>query len=88
MKKKTVRVEVAGETRSLTGEFLGETHSGLDSTQNHPLGNQHQKDPICLWVVAEMTESQQRAEQTELFPLRPLPHTQSHNTVMWVALPW
>ena len=33
--------EAAGETPSLTGEFVGETHRGLERTQAHPLGNQH-----------------------------------------------
>ena len=36
----------AGETPSLTGEVVGETHRGLERTQAHPLGNQHQKGPI------------------------------------------
>ena len=67
-------VEVAaGETPSLTGEFIGETHRVLERTQTHPPGNQHQKGPICLWVVEEVTESWQRPEQVALFPLRPLP---------------
>ena len=34
-----------GETHSLTGEFLGETHRVLECTQTHPLGKQHQKGP-------------------------------------------
>ena len=67
-------VEVVGETLSLTGEFIGETHRVLEYTQAHPPGNQHQKGSICLWVVKEMTENHQRAEQAALFPLRPLPH--------------
>ena len=77
-------VEAAGETPSLTGEFGGETHRVLEFTQDHPPGNQHQKGPIHLWIVEEVTESLQRAEQTALFPLRPLPH----NTVTWIDLPW
>ena len=37
-------VEVAeGETPSLTGEFVGETHRVLGCTQTHPPRNQHQK---------------------------------------------
>ena len=63
----------AGEIPSLIGEFVGETHRVLECTQNHPPGNQHQKGPICLWV-AEVTESQQKAQQVALFPLRPLLH--------------
>ena len=31
----------AGETPSLTGEFVGETHRGLERAQTHLLGNQH-----------------------------------------------
>ena len=56
--KTPVGVEVtAGETPSLTGEFVGETHRVLEHIQNHPPGNQHQKGPICLWVVEEVTEA-------------------------------
>ena len=36
----------AGETPSLTGEVVGETHRGLEYAQAHPLGNQHQKGPV------------------------------------------
>ena len=46
--KNPVGVEVTGETPSLTGEFLRETHKVLECTQNHPLGNEHQRGPICL----------------------------------------
>ena len=46
------------DARSLTGEFLGETHRGLERAQAHPPGNQHEKGPICLWVVGEVTERQ------------------------------
>ena len=65
-----------GETTSLTGEFVGETHRVLELTQNHPPRNQHQKGPIYLCVAREVTESQQRVEQAALFPLRPLSHIQ------------
>ena len=45
--KTPVEVEAAvGETPSLTGEFLGETHRGLERAQTHPLGKQNQKGPI------------------------------------------
>ena len=86
--KTPVGVEAAGETSSLTGELIGETHRVLEHTQTHPPGNQHQKGPICLWVAAEVTENQQRTEQAALFPLGPLPHIQSHSIVTWVGLPW
>ena len=36
----------AGETPSLTGEVVGETHRGLKCAQAHPLGNQHQRGPV------------------------------------------
>ena len=52
---KPVEVVAAGDTPSLTREFVGDTHRVLEHTQNHPLGNQHQKGPICLWVVEEVT---------------------------------
>ena len=77
-----------GEIPSLTGEFVGETHRVLEHTQTHPPGNQHQKVPLCLWVMGEVTQSQWKAEQEALFPLGPVPHTQRHNTAKWVALPW
>ena len=79
---------VAGETPSLTGEFIGETHRVLEITQTHPPGIQHQKSPICLWVVEEVTESHPRAKQVALFFLGPLPHRQHHNIAKWVALSW
>ena len=82
-------VEAAvGETPSLTGEFVGETHRVLELTQNHPPRNQHQKGPIYLCVAREVTESQQRVEQAALFPLGPLPHVQHNNAASWVAPPW
>ena len=64
-----MRVAVVGETPSLTGEFIGETHRVLECTQTDAPVNQHQKGLICLWVAEEVTESQQRAEQVALFPL-------------------
>ena len=66
---------VVGEIPSLTGEFVGETHKIQECTQAHLPGNQHQKGPICLWVVGEVTENWQRAEQAAWFLLGPLPHT-------------
>ena len=33
--------EPAGKTPSLTGEFVEETHRGLECAQTHPLRNQH-----------------------------------------------
>ena len=59
--KKPVGVESVGETPSLTGEFVGETHRVLKHTQNHTPGHQHQKGPICLWLEVEVIESWQRA---------------------------
>ena len=57
-------VVMAGETPSLTGEFIGETHRVLECIQIHPLGNQHEKGPICFlhYSVKEVTESQTKAE--------------------------
>ena len=75
---------MAGETSILTGEFVGETHRVLECTQAHLPRNQHQKGPICLWVAEEVNESRPRAEQTALFPLDPLRHTQRHSTVTGV----
>ena len=54
-----------GENASLTGEFVGGAHGVLEHAQGHPPGNQHQhstsEGTICLWVVAEVTESGARA---------------------------
>ena len=36
----------AGETPSVTGEVVGETHRGLEHAQAHLLGNQHQSGPV------------------------------------------
>ena len=63
----------AGETPSLTGEFIRETHRVLEHTQTHPHRNQHQKSPICFWVAGEVTESRSRAQKVALFPLGPSP---------------
>ena len=62
-------VEAAGETPSLTGELVGEIHRVQEHTQAHPPGNQHQKGPICLWVVGEVIESWLKAKQGAMFPL-------------------
>ena len=67
---------MARDTPGLTGEFFEETHRVLEHTQNRPPGNQHQKGPIHLWVIGEVTENWPPAEQIALFPLRPLPHIQ------------
>ena len=82
--------EVAvGETPSLTGGFIGETtHRGLEWTQTHPPRNQHQKGPIRLWEVGEVTENWQRVEQAALLPLGLLPHIQRHSAATWVTPPW
>ena len=74
-------VEAVGETPCITGELIGETHRGLECTQTHPPGKQHQKGPICLWVRGEVTEIRQRVEQAALLPLGPLPHS----AVLWIA---
>ena len=45
--EKTLGVEAAaGETPSLTGEVVEETHRDLKRAQAHALGNQHQRGPI------------------------------------------
>ena len=77
-----MEVEAAGETPSLTEQFVGETHGVLERTHTNLLGSQHQKGPICLWVVEEVTESWTRAEQVTLLPLGPLPHRQRHSSTL------
>ena len=64
-------VGAAGETLSLTGEVLGETHKGLGRAQAHLLGNQHQRGPIWLWVAEGVIEIRWRVEQAPLLPLGP-----------------
>ena len=59
--EKSVGVEVAGETPSLTGKLVGETHGVIEHTQANPPRNQHQKGPICLGVKEEVTETHKRA---------------------------
>ena len=78
---------VVEETPSLIGEFIRETHRVLECRQTHVFGNQHQKCPICLWVVEEVTESLPRPKQVALFPLGPLLHIGHLKTSMWVAPP-
>ena len=71
--EKNCGVEGAGEIPSLTGEIVGETHRVLEHTQIHLPRNQHQKSPICLWIVGEITEIWARTKQAALFPLGPHP---------------
>ena len=57
--EKTVGVEGAGETPSLTEEFVGQTHRVLEHTQTHQPRNQHQKGTLAYWlsVTWGVTES-------------------------------
>ena len=61
-----------GETPSLTGEVVGETHRGLEHAQTHPPGNQHHRAQFD-WVVEGVTEIRWRVEQAPLLPLGPSP---------------
>ena len=54
--KAPVGIVAVGETPSLIGESIGETHRALERAQTHPFGNQHQKGPVCLWGAGEVTE--------------------------------
>ena len=54
-----------------------ETHRVLKCTQTHPLGNQHQKGPICLWLAAEVTESWQSGASSTVPSQTPPPLTAS-----------
>ena len=45
---KSVGVVAAGETPSLTEEFLGETQKVLECIHTYTPRNQHLKGPICL----------------------------------------
>ena len=85
--KTPVGVEVAaGETPSLTGECVGETHGGLESAQAHPLRKQHQSGPIWLWVGEGVTENQQSGAKA-MAPYPALPHVQCHSAVTWSPCP-
>ena len=69
-------VEVGAATRetpSLTGEVIGETHTGLGRAQAHPLGDQHQRGPVWLWVAVWKTGTQWRVQPSPLLPLGPSP---------------
>ena len=81
-------VEATGETPSLTGEFVGETHRVLEHIQTHPTRKQHQKGPIRLLVVDGMTENQQRVDQVLLLPIGPLPHIQHHRADTSITAPF
>ena len=76
----------AGETPSLTGEIVGETHRGLECAQAHPLGNQHQRGPILLWVAEAVPAILWRVERVPLLPLGPSPTysitVQHHNAAL------
>ena len=75
----------AEETPSLTGEFVGETHRGLECTQAYPPGTQHQKGPLCLWVAEGVTEIwQSGASHCYLSAPPPL---QRHSTATSVTPP-
>ena len=71
--KKTMGVAAVGETPSLTGDFIGETHRVLVHRQTYLLRNQHQKGSICLPVVGVMTSSQLRVESWHCSLLDPFP---------------
>ena len=63
----------AGETPSLTGEVVGETHRGLECAEAHPLRKQHQRGLVWLWVAEGVTGVQWRVERAPLLPLGPSP---------------
>ena len=96
------RVPVQGNKASkpLTEKFCGGCGSGRNSQLHgtvcwrEPQGPRMytnpptwESAPICLWVAGEVTKNVQRAEETALFPLAPLPHIQCHKAT-WVAPPW
>ena len=45
--------EAVGETPSLTGEFVGETHRGLQRAQAHPLTQKSAPEGSSLIVGSE-----------------------------------
>ena len=62
-----------GETPSLTGEVVGETHRGLERAQAHPPTWEPAPEGPNLIVGSRVTEIQQRVEQAPLLPLSPSP---------------
>ena len=60
---KSVGVVVVGETPSLTGEFIGETHRVLECTQTYTLGSSTRKTQFDCGQQREVTEIWQREEQ-------------------------
>ena len=73
-------IVAVGETLRLTREFIGDTCRVLEHTQTHLPRNQHQKGPICLWVVGEVSESWPRAEQVGIILSLTLAPTYSTTT--------
>ena len=76
----------AGETPSLTGEVVGQTHRGLECAQAHLLGNQHQRGPIRLWEAKGVAETQWSGAGA-IAPSQPLPHVQHHRAATSVTPP-
>ena len=77
-------VEVVRETPSLTGEFVGEAHRVLESTQTHPLGNQHLKGHNLLVGTDRKWDE---GQASSIVPSDPSPKTAPGDAAKRVAPP-
>ena len=69
-------VEAVGETPSLTGEVVGETHGGLEHAQAHPTWEAAQEGPNLIVGSGVKDQNPVESGVGALAPSRPLPHIQ------------
>ena len=88
--KTPVGVEAAaGETPSLTGEWVGETHRGLEREQAHPPTRKSAPEGPSL-IVGSRGSDWNPAESgaSSSAPSQPLTHVQHHSAATSVTPPW
>ena len=82
--KKLVGVEAAGETPSLTGNFVGETHRVLEHTQAHPVISTRKAQFACgqqrKWLKASWELNKQHCSLSDPSPIYSF-------TTQWQGLP-
>ena len=67
--KISVGIVAAGETPSIIGHYIGETHKVQKHAQTHPPTNQYLKGTNRLWEARKVRESVRKAELAALFLL-------------------
>ena len=77
-------VKAAGETPSLTGEFVGQDPQGPRMYVKPPTWESAPEGPNLLVGSKEVTESQVSVIVPSLTP----PQQTYHNTATWVTPPW